>query len=267
MFVWTHGLNVLFIALTALKSIGVTHSDIKPANILLVNQESKPFKVKLIDFGLACLTPQLSLVDRVQPRGYRAPEVYLGLPLDEGIDMWSLGCTLGFLFLVQHMYPSDTELETMEFITKLHGLPDNHLLNTGRHVDRFFILEQSSPNPVWRLKTNEEYVKDTGIIIKEKEYFSSPLQSMDDFLKICSDLQLSLEQLGRKSAPPNLRPWSSVVKGRAALFRLGVRCCIKERSFSISGFTSRVREEWSKRSTGGSVQLLQYCVLCTGPSW
>uniref|UniRef100_A0A3Q3B7F2 Protein kinase domain-containing protein n=1 Tax=Kryptolebias marmoratus TaxID=37003 RepID=A0A3Q3B7F2_KRYMA len=74
----------MLVALTALKSIGVTHSDIKPANILLVNQESKPFKVKLIDFGASCMTSNFT----------QAPEVYLGLRPDESVDMWGLGCTL-----------------------------------------------------------------------------------------------------------------------------------------------------------------------------
>uniref|UniRef100_A0A3Q3M4T0 Protein kinase domain-containing protein n=1 Tax=Labrus bergylta TaxID=56723 RepID=A0A3Q3M4T0_9LABR len=43
----------LLTALNALKSIGVIHGDLKSDNVMLVNHESEPFKVKLIDFGLS----------------------------------------------------------------------------------------------------------------------------------------------------------------------------------------------------------------------
>ena len=39
--------------LQALKGIGLIHADIKLENIMLVNQQEQPLKVKLIDFGLA----------------------------------------------------------------------------------------------------------------------------------------------------------------------------------------------------------------------
>ena len=43
----------LAIALKALKGIGLIHTDIKLENIMLVNRQEQPLKVKLIDFGLA----------------------------------------------------------------------------------------------------------------------------------------------------------------------------------------------------------------------
>ena len=45
----------------------------------------------------------------------------------------------------------------------------------------------------------------------------------------------------------------------------GQRPFPKWRSSSISGSCSRVRDEWSVRLTGGSVQHLQCCGLCTDP--
>ena len=34
----------------------------------------------------------------IQSRFYRSPEVILGLPYDEAIDMWSFGCILAELY-------------------------------------------------------------------------------------------------------------------------------------------------------------------------
>ena len=40
-------------AMTALKDVDFIHADIKPDNIMLVNNQIRPLRVKLIDFGLA----------------------------------------------------------------------------------------------------------------------------------------------------------------------------------------------------------------------
>ncbi|XP_068446070.1 homeodomain-interacting protein kinase 3-like [Clinocottus analis] len=88
----------LLVAFKALKGVGIIHTDLKPDNVMLVNQEDEPFKVKLIDFGLARPASEVKRGTIMQPLAYRAPEVNLGLPICEAIDMWGLGCTLAFLF-------------------------------------------------------------------------------------------------------------------------------------------------------------------------
>uniref|UniRef100_A0A8C6V2J9 Protein kinase domain-containing protein n=1 Tax=Neogobius melanostomus TaxID=47308 RepID=A0A8C6V2J9_9GOBI len=84
----------LLISLKGLRNVGVMHTDLKPDNVMCVDQQNKPFKVKLIDFGVATLTERAKVGKIMQPLGYRAPEVTLGLPLTEAVDMWSLGCCL-----------------------------------------------------------------------------------------------------------------------------------------------------------------------------
>jgi serine/threonine protein kinase len=50
----------------------------------------------VIDLGSSCfITDHLS--SYVQSRSYRAPEVILGLPYGQKIDIWSLGCILAEL--------------------------------------------------------------------------------------------------------------------------------------------------------------------------
>ncbi|XP_040003063.1 homeodomain-interacting protein kinase 1-like [Xiphias gladius] len=101
----------MLVALNALKGIGLAHADIKLDNIMLVNHQLQPFKLKLIDFGLAVPVSKMWLGMQIQVLGYRAPEVILGLPLNEAADMWSLGCVLAFMYLGQHLYPIECEYE------------------------------------------------------------------------------------------------------------------------------------------------------------
>lgn len=81
-------------ALMYLHSLGIMHCDLKPENILI--KSYRRCEIKVIDLGSSCFqTDNLSLY--VQSRSYRAPEVILGLPYDQKIDLWSLGCILAEL--------------------------------------------------------------------------------------------------------------------------------------------------------------------------
>ena len=53
-------------------------------------------EVKVIDLGSSCFISD-HLSSYVQSRSYRAPEVILGLPYDQKIDIWSFGCILAEL--------------------------------------------------------------------------------------------------------------------------------------------------------------------------
>ena len=62
-------------ALTYLHKIGITHRDIKPDNILVVNQD--PLIVKLSDFGLSKIVSEGTLLQTFcGTLLYCAPEVY-----------------------------------------------------------------------------------------------------------------------------------------------------------------------------------------------
>uniref|UniRef100_A0A3B5M125 Protein kinase domain-containing protein n=1 Tax=Xiphophorus couchianus TaxID=32473 RepID=A0A3B5M125_9TELE len=112
----------LLVALNALKSAGLVHADIKPDNIMFVNHRSQPLKVKLIDFGLAVKVSKLWFVGTVQAIGYRAPEVILGLKMDESVDMWSLGCSLAYMAIV-HIHGYGTQFKSGIY-NRLRSLDD-----------------------------------------------------------------------------------------------------------------------------------------------
>uniref|UniRef100_A0A8C3AJU2 Protein kinase domain-containing protein n=1 Tax=Cyclopterus lumpus TaxID=8103 RepID=A0A8C3AJU2_CYCLU len=113
----------LLVAFEALKSIGLIHTDLKPDNVMFVNHKDEPFKVKLIDFGLAMPASEVKTGMIMQPCGYRAPEVNLGLPICEAIDMWGLGCTLAFLFFGQGIFSGKSTYNSVKTLRRLKHNP------------------------------------------------------------------------------------------------------------------------------------------------
>lgn len=61
----------LFVALEALKSMKILHTDIKPHNIMFTNLKNQPLRVKLIDFGVAIPAAEVQPGMWIQPCGYR----------------------------------------------------------------------------------------------------------------------------------------------------------------------------------------------------
>ncbi|XP_071338588.1 homeodomain-interacting protein kinase 1-like [Trachinotus anak] len=180
----------LLMALDALKGIGVIHSDLKPDNIMLANHLSEPFRVKLIDFGLSFTTSNKRCGMRVQPLGYRAPEVTLGLSIYEAIDMWGLGCVLSFLYLAKHLFAIHCEYQSMRGIIDILGQPADHLLCAGRYTHKFFKVNQHWNNQRWQIKTPREYQLGTGT---EPKRWMSPFRNLQDLIKHKPEMQESIE--------------------------------------------------------------------------
>ncbi|KAG8431623.1 hypothetical protein GDO86_017882 [Hymenochirus boettgeri] len=158
-------------ALKKLKSLGLIHADLKPENIMLVDPIRQPYRVKVIDFGSASYVSKTVCSTYLQSRYYRAPEVILGLPFCEAIDMWSLGCVIAELFLGWPLYPGAQEYDQIRYISQTQGLPGESLINAGTKTSRFFCKEPDGPFPGWRLKTLEEHEAETGIKSKETRKF------------------------------------------------------------------------------------------------
>ncbi|XP_068174356.1 homeodomain-interacting protein kinase 1-like [Antennarius striatus] len=145
----------LFLALEELRAVNILHTDIKPDNIMFVDKAHQPYRIKLIDFGLALKASKVQPEMVVQAPAYRAPEVLLGLPFNEAIDTWAVGCTLAFLFMAHHLFHGK-EPYLMTEIVELLGQPNDQLLSQGMFTEEYFIQDQAANGATWKLKSPEE---------------------------------------------------------------------------------------------------------------
>uniref|UniRef100_A0A8B9LMN3 non-specific serine/threonine protein kinase n=1 Tax=Astyanax mexicanus TaxID=7994 RepID=A0A8B9LMN3_ASTMX len=169
-------------ALMKLKSLGLIHADLKPENIMLVDPIRQPYRVKVIDFGSASHVSKAVCSTYLQSRYYRAPEIILGLPFCEAIDMWSLGCVIAELFLGWPLYPGASEYDQIRYISQTQGLPAEYLLSAGTKTSRFFHRGPDSSYPLWRLKTPSEHEAEMGI--KSKEARKYIFNCLDDMMQV-----------------------------------------------------------------------------------
>ncbi|XP_022903261.1 homeodomain-interacting protein kinase 2 isoform X2 [Onthophagus taurus] len=194
-------LQQVLTALLKLKQLGLIHADLKPENIMLVDPSRQPYRVKVIDFGSASHVSKAVCNTYLQSRYYRAPEIILGLPFCEAIDMWSLGCVVAELFLGWPLYPGSSEFDQIRYISQTQGLPTEHMLNNASKTTKFFYRDMDSTYPFWRLKTPEEHEAETGI--KSKEARKYIFNCLDDIgqVNVPTDLeggQLLAEKVDRK---------------------------------------------------------------------
>ncbi|TMS37154.1 hypothetical protein L596_004146 [Steinernema carpocapsae] len=182
-------------ALMKLKSLGLIHADLKPENIMLVDPVNQPFRVKVIDFGSASHRSKAVTNTYLQSRYYRAPEIILGLPFKESIDMWSLGCVIAELFLGWPLYPGSSEYDQIRYIVQTQGLPPQQMLASAAKTHRFFKqvpASEGSP-PYWRLKTGEEHELETST--KSKETRKYVFNCLDDISSVNLATELDANDL------------------------------------------------------------------------
>ncbi|CAJ1071868.1 homeodomain-interacting protein kinase 1-like isoform X1 [Xyrichtys novacula] len=170
-------------ALDHLKTIGMIHADLKLDNVMFVDHQHQPYRVKVIDFGLAEDVSAATVGSNIQTQPYRAPEILLGLPYTEAIDMWSLGIMAACMYLGYFLYPGLTEFDMMRFIVETQGPPPDNLLNEGLKTSNFF-QSVNQPDCQWKIKNEEAYFEETGVTPTETRRFF--LNSLDEILNIQS---------------------------------------------------------------------------------
>lgn len=113
----------------------------------------------MADFGLARLyiadDKKRPYTNKVITLWYRPPELLLGEECySPGIDIWSLGCILGELFTGQTMFTASEEMEQLESISKVCGVPN---ANDWPKVTRLPLFESYKPRHNYKRRLREHY--------------------------------------------------------------------------------------------------------------
>lgn len=136
-------------------------------NILLTGSPCvSPTCLKVIDFGSASIFSEVRYVKEpyIQSRFYRAPEILLGLPFCEKVDVWSLGCVMAELHLGWPLYPGNNEYDQVRYICETQGLPKPHLLHAARKAHHFFKrISHPDATSSWQLKSSADYLAETKV--------------------------------------------------------------------------------------------------------
>lgn len=123
--------------------LNIIHCDLKPENILLCN--SRRSAIKIVDFGSSCQIGQ-RIYQYIQSRFYRSFEVLIGVPYDQAIDMWSLGCMLVELHTGEALFNGSNEFDQINKIIETLGMPPASLLDRGYKTSKFFAKLQNPSN-------------------------------------------------------------------------------------------------------------------------
>ncbi|KAJ3498694.1 hypothetical protein NLJ89_g10183 [Agrocybe chaxingu] len=120
----------IFKGIKFIHNLDFVHTDIKPDNIVLVNDETVNYTVITAggEFQERSMlkTPRIKIVDLDQSEpvsklnrfavgstGYRAPETYAGIAWGEAVDVFAAGCTIFELYKQSRLFPPTEDVATM----------------------------------------------------------------------------------------------------------------------------------------------------------
>ena len=155
----------------------IIHCDLKPENVMLVNQHKA--EINVIDFGSSCFEEE-RLYTYIQSRFYRAPEIILGIPYTPAIDMWSLGCIIAEFYTGSPLFTGECEHNQLVQIMEVIGVPPDNVLAISTRVKLFF---ESNGTP--KIPPNKKGIKKMPGTKKIKDIMIGAPEGLIDLVTQC----------------------------------------------------------------------------------
>ena len=164
----------------------IIHCDLKPENILLKIEKDDSnlngsIHIIVTDFGSSRLKGQ-TLFKYIQSRYYRAPEVIIGIPYNEKIDIWSIGCICAELYLSVPLLQGSCEYEQLKKIIKLFGDLPFYMYQNAKNFNKYYKIDIDNNKPI--LKSHNEYYSENPNDIFEKFNIPYDMISLDDLVNV-----------------------------------------------------------------------------------
>ncbi|PIO71981.1 kinase domain protein [Teladorsagia circumcincta] len=149
-------------AIKHLHNSGVIHRDLKPSNIV-VNDKCV---LKVLDFGLArkkTTDTAMRMSDYVVTRYYRAPEVILGLPYSEKVDIWSVGCIFAEMINHRVLFPGLDRVDQWSKIINEMGTPGEDFVRQLGDSAAMYVrsLPPQVGKPIEQIAPDSNFLKET----------------------------------------------------------------------------------------------------------
>ena len=150
-------------------------------NLSITSRMNKRVQIKIADFGTACTLQKLQEHKYIQSMYYRAPEVIIGLlGRTEKIDVWSIGCILGELYLGTPIMPGISSYDQLNKINTLIGECPQYMIEQCSKRDKYFIKDNITDN--YRIKQPEDYYKEYPKEPKSEYKIPKNMRSIDDLI-------------------------------------------------------------------------------------
>eukprot|EP00112_Aurelia_sp_Birch-Aquarium-sp1_P012480 Seg2624.6 transcript_id=Seg2624.6/GoldUCD/mRNA.D3Y31 product="Dual specificity protein kinase CLK2" protein_id=Seg2624.6/GoldUCD/D3Y31 len=162
-----HIAHQLIASIKFLHSIRLTHTDLKPENMLFVNSDYDVYwnenlrqelrvlassEMKLIDFGSATFDWEHHSTI-VSTRHYRAPEVVLELGWSHPCDIWSIGCIMFELYTGNTLFQTHDNREHLAMMEATFGPIPSAMVNKTKKTKYFrkgrLDWDETSPDGIY----------------------------------------------------------------------------------------------------------------------